>query len=524
MVHRGRRWELQLKGAGKTPYSRFADGRAVLRSSLREYVASEAFHFLGIPTTRALSLVATNVSVARDMFYDGRVKDEPGAVVCRVAPSFIRFGTFQLPVSRGKEEVHLVKQLADYAIKHHFPEFDGAKDKYLKMLQRVVQTTAELFAKWQLVGFVHGALLCLRSWPRCRITALLARPDHIAQCGAPVAMYATSFGSSSVHNVRTAALWPGAFLSGVLQTTNLMFPHSRPYRQQAGWRAGVLNTDNMSLLGLTIDYGPYGFLDKFDPTWTPNLTDLRGHRCDPAPLCALLDQAVVRATQSMTQTCLDDAVQWRCLFESALHSMSAAAVTSALLRRYCYKQQIEIGQWNLAQLATSLLAADLVSQEQAQEAVNSYAEQVMELHNDGMAAKLGLQHYDEDLVLGFLKLLYASEGDFTNGFRAVSHLQSSEEFASIPERLAGALGKDPDEEVQKVRDACCAHIGFQMVLLGVWALYSCTASAWHAAIDFTGVQALFSETWLRCAVTMQPAPLLHRRVCAAHGAHLHSTR
>lgn len=156
-MHGGQRWELQLKGAGKTPYSRFADGRAVLRSSVREFVASEAMRHLGIPTTRALSLVATNTTVDRDMFYNGDVKAEPGAVVCRVSPSFVRFGTFQLPVSRGEKQAHLTKATADYVIKHHFPDLADAGDKYLQLLKRVVSTTVDLVAKWQLVGFVHGA-------------------------------------------------------------------------------------------------------------------------------------------------------------------------------------------------------------------------------------------------------------------------------------------------------------------------------------------------------------------------------
>src|SRR5579871_2190273 len=107
----GKRWELQLKGAGMTPYSRGADGRAVLRSSVREFLCSEAMHHLGVPTTRALSLVATGDQVERDMFYDGNAKPEPGAVVCRVAPSFIRFGNFELPASRG--DLALLRQLAD---------------------------------------------------------------------------------------------------------------------------------------------------------------------------------------------------------------------------------------------------------------------------------------------------------------------------------------------------------------------------------------------------------------------------
>ena len=116
---KGERWELQLKGAGPTPYSRKADGRAVLRSSIREFLCSEAMHHLGVPTTRALSLVATGEAVVRDMFYDGHSKPEPGAIVCRVAPSFIRFGSFELPASRG--DVALLKQLVDFTILRKHP-------------------------------------------------------------------------------------------------------------------------------------------------------------------------------------------------------------------------------------------------------------------------------------------------------------------------------------------------------------------------------------------------------------------
>src|SRR5690606_12304944 len=115
----GARWELQLKGAGPTPYSRGADGRAVLRSSIREFLCSEAMHHLGIPTTRALCLLATGERVSRDMFYDGHPRDEPGAIVCRVAPSFIRFGTFELPASRGDRG--LLQQLVDFTIARDFP-------------------------------------------------------------------------------------------------------------------------------------------------------------------------------------------------------------------------------------------------------------------------------------------------------------------------------------------------------------------------------------------------------------------
>ncbi|MFT4248611.1 MAG: YdiU family protein [Pseudomonas sp.] len=191
----GRRHELQLKGAGRTPYSRGADGRAVLRSSIREFLCSEAMHHLGVPTTRALSLVATGEAVVRDMFYDGRPRAEPGAVVCRVAPSFVRFGSFELPASRG--DLALLRRLADFTISRDFPELRGEGEAlYAAWFAQVCERTAEMVAHWMRVGFVHG----------------------------------------------------------------------------------VMNTDNMSILGLTIDYGPYGWIDDYDPDWTPNTTDAQGRR------------------------------------------------------------------------------------------------------------------------------------------------------------------------------------------------------------------------------------------------------
>ena len=133
----GERWELQLKGAGPTPYSRTADGRAVLRSSVREFLCSEAMHHLGVPTTRALSLVATGEQVVRDMFYDGHPKAEPGAIVCRVAPSFIRFGNFELPAARG--DVALLKQLIDFTIRRDFPELVAAERRIEQLRADVVR-------------------------------------------------------------------------------------------------------------------------------------------------------------------------------------------------------------------------------------------------------------------------------------------------------------------------------------------------------------------------------------------------
>jgi len=195
----GQQWTLQLKGSGPTPYSRSADGLAVLRSSVREYLCSEAMHHLGVPTTRALCLIATGESVVRDMFYDGHPKKEPGAVVCRVAPSFLRFGSYQLPAARN--DLDLLRQLADYTIEHHFEHLiadGGAIDAavYSAWFEEVCSRTATLMVDWMRVGFVHG----------------------------------------------------------------------------------VMNTDNLSILGLTIDYGPYGWLEDYDPDWTPNTTDAGGRR------------------------------------------------------------------------------------------------------------------------------------------------------------------------------------------------------------------------------------------------------
>jgi serine/tyrosine/threonine adenylyltransferase len=201
----GERWALQLKGAGFTPYSRTADGLAVLRSSVREFLCSEAMFHLGVPTTRALSLVTTGEQVIRDMFYNGNPKAEPGAIVCRVAPSFIRFGNFQIHAARG--ELDLLKRLADYTISTHFPHLGNpSTEVYLAWFEEICRTTAEMIVHWQRVGFVHG----------------------------------------------------------------------------------VMNTDNMSILGLTIDYGPYGWVENYDPDWTPNTTDKaeRRYPYSNQPACA----------------------------------------------------------------------------------------------------------------------------------------------------------------------------------------------------------------------------------------------
>ncbi|KAL2610259.1 hypothetical protein R1flu_028832 [Riccia fluitans] len=310
---KGERWELQLKGAGKTPYSRSADGLAVLRSSIREFLCSEAMHHLGIPTTRALCLVTTGTSVERDMFYDGHPKLEPGAVVCRVAPSFLRFGSYQIHAARREEDLALVRQLADYTIRQHYPQFvdlpferqvfeestevgpsnapvevDVSKNKYASWFTEVAERTAVMIAKWQGVGFTHG----------------------------------------------------------------------------------VMNTDNMSILGLTIDYGPFGFLDAFDPKFTPNTTDLPG-------------------------------------------------------RRYCFANQPDIGLWNAMQLANTLHTAGLLSTDEAQYGLGRYADRFMEEYRQLMSRKMGLRDYNKDLLTRLLNNLAVDKVDYTNFFRALGNVCSA---------------------------------------------------------------------------------------------------
>lgn len=310
---RGERWVLQLKGAGPTPYSRRADGLAVLRSSVREFLCSEAMHHLGIPTTRALSLMATGELVLRDMFYDGHPADEPGAIVCRVAPSFIRFGNFEIFAARGEKE--LLKQLVDYTIRTDFPHLDGQSPAvYLEWFDEICRRTAEMVVHWMRVGFVHG----------------------------------------------------------------------------------VMNTDNMSTLGLTIDYGPYGWLEDYDPQWTPNTTDSAG-------------------------------------------------------RRYAFGNQPYVALWNLTQLANALypLIGDADS---LQEILNTaYRQRFLRGWRTMMAAKLGLKEYveerDEALINELLDILAAVETDMTIFFRQLAKLDliaTTDRHETIPRQLIEAYYQ-PDQ-------------------------------------------------------------------------------
>ncbi|MHB1331120.1 MAG: protein adenylyltransferase SelO [Sulfuriferula sp.] len=280
-------WELQLKGAGLTPYSRNGDGRAVLRSSIREYLCSEAMHGLGIPTTRALSIVGSADEVYREQV-------ETAAVVMRMAPSFVRFGSFEVFFSRGQPEA--IRILADYVITRHFPELADAPDKYPRFLHAVVLATARLMAQWQAVGFAHG----------------------------------------------------------------------------------VINTDNMSILGLTLDYGPFGFLDTYDPGYICNHSDQGG--------------------------------------------------------RYAFDQQPDIGAWNLTRLAQAL--TPLMPVDAAKEALDVYPAVFATHYIDLMSAKLGILpgKNNVSLITSVLSLLHRNHVDYTIFWRALCNFDSAPDAVNAPLR------------------------------------------------------------------------------------------
>ncbi len=304
----GEHWTLQLKGSGMTPFSRTADGLAVLRSSIREFLCSEAMFHLGVPTTRALSLVTTGEKVVRDMFYNGNPQPENGAIVCRVAPSFVRFGNFQIFAARQDSEN--LKKLVDHTITADFPHLgDPSKETYIKWFHEISRRTAEMIIHWMRVGFVHG----------------------------------------------------------------------------------VMNTDNMSILGLTIDYGPYGWLEDYNPNWTPNTTD-------------------------------------------AQH------------KRYRFGNQPHIGMWNLVQLANALVPL-IEDVEPLQAGIDLYGEVFGTNYSAMMAQKLGLQTYvaetDEPLLQELQRVLMLTETDYIIFFRKLADLAVSE----------GADERSDDEWLAPVLDA-----------------------------------------------------------------------
>ncbi|MFN2459951.1 MAG: YdiU family protein, partial [Candidatus Velthaea sp.] len=275
---RGEAWELQLKGAGTTAYSRFGDGRAVLRSTIREYLASEAMHHLGIPTTRALAMTSSDEPVFRET-------RETAAMLVRMAPTFVRFGSFELFHSRRQPE-H-VKTLAHYTIERWFPQAGDGDDRYARFFADVVTRTADLMAAWQSVGFAHG----------------------------------------------------------------------------------VMNTDNFSILGLTLDYGPYGFLDAYEPGFICNHTDAGG--------------------------------------------------------RYAFDRQATVGLWNCYALANAL--SSLVGKEDLEAALAAYEPAYREGFLRRMRGKLGIREQrpdDASLILDLLELMQRSQADYTRTFRALSDIDA----------------------------------------------------------------------------------------------------
>lgn len=276
----GRSMDWHLKGAGLTPYSRMGDGRAVLRSAIREFLASEALHHLGIPTTRALTIVTSEEPVYRE-------QPEHGAMLLRVAESHVRFGHFEHFYYRKQPEQ--VQQLADFVIARHWPQLQDQAEGYLLWFTDVVERTARLIAHWQTVGFAHG----------------------------------------------------------------------------------VMNTDNMSILGLTIDYGPYGFLDDYKPDYICNHSDHQG--------------------------------------------------------RYAFDNQPAVALWNLHRLAQTL--SGLMSTEQLQQALAAYEPALMRAYGEQMRAKLGFftqSQQDNDLLTGLLSLMAQEGRDYSRTFRLLSHTEQQQ--------------------------------------------------------------------------------------------------
>ena len=309
----GERVDIQLKGAGRTPYSRRGDGRAALGPMLREYIISEAMHGLGIPTTRSLAVVTTGETIIRE-------KELPGAVLTRVAASHLRVGTFQYVAQWGT--VDDLRALANYAIERHDPEIIEDENRYLLFLKRVIQRQASLIAKWQLVGFIHG----------------------------------------------------------------------------------VMNTDNMTISGETIDYGPCAFMDTYD-------------------------------------------------LETVFSSIDAQG-------RYAYGNQPRIAGWNLARLAEALLPLLHEDEEEAlnlaQHAIQDFPKLYYTTWLAGMRAKLGMfneESEDEALIEELLGLMYKFQADYTNTFLALTNnrfeetdLFGSEQFSAWYEKWQARLSRQEESK------------------------------------------------------------------------------
>lgn len=301
MNRQGEKWELQLKGSGKTPYSRNGDGRAVLRSSVREFLCSEAMHYLGIPTSRAASLVVSDDEVWRDQFYNGSIVKERGAVVLRVAKSWFRIGSLEILAHYG--ELDLLRTLLDFIIREHFPSV-GVKEpnRYVDFFSIVVSRTAQLIALWMSVGFAHG----------------------------------------------------------------------------------VCNTDNFSLLSITIDYGPFGFMEAYNPGFVPNTSD-------------------------------DE-------------------------RRYKIGNQANIGMFNLNKLLQAINPLLDPGQKQlTAQILEGYPVLYYRRFRELFKAKLGLlgeTKGDDDLIAFLLQLMEETEADFTMTFRQLSEITHSQlQELSIPQQF-----------------------------------------------------------------------------------------
>ncbi|KAB2512710.1 YdiU family protein, partial [Enterobacter hormaechei] len=286
LLPNGETLDWHMKGAGLTPYSRMGDGRAVLRSTIREGLASEAMHALGIPTSRALSIVTSDTPVARETM-------EQGAMLIRVAESHLRFGHFEHFYYR--REPDKVRQLADYALRRHWPHLQNEPDRYVLWFRDIVARTAAMIARWQAVGFAHG----------------------------------------------------------------------------------VMNTDNMSLLGLTFDYGPYGFLDDYQPGYICNHSDYQG--------------------------------------------------------RYRFDNQPAVGLWNLQRLAQSL--SPFIDVDALNDALDSYQEILLREYGVLMRNKLGLmtqEKGDNALLNGLFAIMVREGSDYTRTFRMLS--QTAQQSAASPLR------------------------------------------------------------------------------------------
>ncbi|MBD3905031.1 YdiU family protein [Chryseobacterium sp. Ch-15] len=316
----GQKNEIQWKGAGATPYSRHADGRAVLRSSVREYLMSEAMYHLGVPTTRALSLCLTGENVVRDIMYSGNPQEEKGAVVVRTAESFLRFGHFEL-ISTQKE-INTLIDLTDFTIENYYKNItsDG-EQKYKDFFSEVCTRTADLMVEWFRVGFVHG----------------------------------------------------------------------------------VMNTDNMSILGLTIDYGPFSMMDEYDLNFTPNTTDLPG-------------------------------------------------------RRYAFGKQGQISQWNLWQLANALFP--LIKDEKLlEETLNSYGNYFWEAHDKMLCRKFGfneLKKEDEEFFVNWQSLMQDLQFDYTLFFNLLEKLESISDIKTNFQKIS-YIPLD-DSKIKKIEDFIQTYI------------------------------------------------------------------